>query len=162
MRVRPLRHRNRPCLPAERFWQRVDKSGDCWTWLGGASGSGYGSFAMNKKNVLAHRAAWILTHGPINDDLCALHRCDNRKCVNPSHLFLGTRTDNAADRDAKGRNVPPRGERNPRAKIRVGDVVAIRARRAAGELCRSIADEYGLDESTVAGICRRRIWRHVP
>lgn len=96
--------------PESRFWSRVDKSaGDdgCWLWTA-ARTRGYGKININglaggRKGVpqWTHRVAWILTNGPT--DLCVLHACDNPPCCNPAHLFLGTRQDNAADRDAKGR-----------------------------------------------------------
>lgn len=94
----------------ERFWAKVDKSRGpeaCWIWTASTSG-GYGRLGSSKfETVLAHRRSWELERGPIPEDMCVLHNCpdgDNPLCVNPKHLWLGTRDDNNADRDKKGRN----------------------------------------------------------
>lgn len=100
---------------AERFWSKVDRSkGDsaCWIWLACKYDTGYGQMSVDGVLWRAHRLSWVLTHGPIPDGVCVLHRCDNRPCVNPSHLFLGSRADNSADMIAKGRSKSPLGERS--------------------------------------------------
>lgn len=95
----------------ERFWSKVDRSGDCWMWTASRNASGYGRFGGSNSggSYLAHRMCWELHNGPIPDGLCVLHRCDNPACVNPAHLWLGTRDDNNKDKTAKGRNVSPLG-----------------------------------------------------
>ncbi len=100
-------HRPQPSAK-ERLWEKVDRSGDCWIWKGAISNKGYGSFRFNNKTELAHRVAWILVNGPIPDGVgdhgtCVLHSCDNPRCVNPAHLFLGTQVDNINDMVRKGR-----------------------------------------------------------
>lgn len=95
---------------AERFWPRVDKSGDCWMWTGGTDHRGYGNFFLNGRAVKAHRAAWILTFGPIAKSQVLCHRCDIPLCVNPAHLFLGTQKDNIADMFKKGRSALQKNE----------------------------------------------------
>ncbi len=101
-------HRESTVRPLEdRFWESVDKSGECWLWIKATDRDGYGvTSTKNKKQVRAHRVSWEIHFGPIPDGLCVLHNCpggDNPTCVRPSHLWLGTNDQNMADRKAKGR-----------------------------------------------------------
>jgi hypothetical protein len=123
---------------AQRFWAKVDKSGDCWIWTGTCKELGYGQFHYQGKTRTAHRVAWLLTHGPIPAETpCVLHHCDNPPCVRPEpgHLFLGTLGDNARDMAAKGRGSFQRPEvrrfglDNPRGKLTDLDVAVIRGLR---------------------------------
>src|SRR5271157_183966 len=93
-------------IPIEiRFWKYVDVRSDneCWPWIGNRNDKGYGTIGDKGKVVKAHRVAWALKHGPIPDNLDILHKCDNRPCCNPSHLFPGTQQDNIADMIKKNR-----------------------------------------------------------
>lgn len=96
----------------ERFWDKVSKSDGCWEWMGYLNPKGYGVLAGDRKGrnapkkmyYLAHRLSWEIANGAIPDGKCICHHCDNRKCVRPEHLFLGTRADNTLDMIAKGRH----------------------------------------------------------
>lgn len=85
------------------FWSFVDRSGECWIWTGHRNAAGYGHISVDGKLVLAHRHAWTLENGPIPPGLDILHRCDNPPCCRPAHLRPGTDSDNALDRERRGR-----------------------------------------------------------
>lgn len=93
-----------------RFWSNVNKSGTCWIWTLGCFSSGYGRFTFDKKTYRAHRIAYFLTNGNIPDGYLICHKCDNPKCVNPSHLFAGTSKENTRDMIEKCRLNRSRGD----------------------------------------------------
>lgn len=92
-------------MPAKRFWPKTirDENSGCWEWTAHIASNGYGRFGLNGKARDSHRVAWELSFGPIPNGLSVLHVCDNRRCVRPDHLFLGTQRDNMIDAVRKGR-----------------------------------------------------------
>lgn len=88
----------------ERFWSKVDKSGECWNWSGTLSDQGYGKFVVQKKQLKAHRLAWGLLIGELSKGDQLDHRCRNRRCVNPSHLRIVTNKQNGEHKGQQARN----------------------------------------------------------
>lgn len=146
---------------ADRFWRKVDQSGDCWLWMGSRhpQGHGYSVIPGTGRVTYAHRVAWMLTHGDIPPGLEVCHKCDNPPCVRPDHMFLGTHLDNMRDSAAKKRH--QYGERSVHAKFTEDDVRTIRRRHAAGEGITAMSREYGVYHGAISAICLRRNWKHV-
>lgn len=94
----------------ERFWKRVEKTPTCWLWRGASkTPQGYGVVTVDKKDQYAHRISWKAANGEMPPPgMCVCHTCDNPKCVNPDHLFLGTQKENVADMVSKGRRPAPK------------------------------------------------------
>lgn len=160
------------------FWEKVDRTSGpdaCWIWIRALKSDGYGS-CLFLGEQLAHRAAWKLLVGEIPTGLCVLHTCDNRKCVNPKHLFLGTRTDNNLDRDTKGRTARgdkssarlhiesrPRGELNARSKLKDAEVLEIRRLYKTHEYSQyKLASIFHVSRSTIASVVRYESRKHLP
>ena len=141
-------------LNASDFWQRVDKcsESDCWRWLRGHSSSGYGAMKVNGRQTGAHRIAYELVYGPIPDGKLVCHKCDNRTCCNPSHLFLGSHQDNLIDAGRK--------RRLPKAKLTAEQAAAIRIRVANGERIADIAREHGVVYKTISQVLSNRTFKH--
>ena len=162
------------------FWEKVDRQtqGDCWRWKAFRNPMGYGMFGVKRDVRLAHRIAYELTYGEIPEGMCVLHRCDNPSCVNPSHLYLGTRTDNNRDKLLRGRVYRPvgdknpsrshpetqvRGEASPNAKLTTESVKQIRIMYATGKYrLVDIASQFGVSFSTIGRIVKRETWKHLP
>lgn len=144
---------------AERFWALTHRpAGECWEWLGRKDERGYGRIGFyGKPNRRAHRVAWALTHGPVTEGMCVLHRCDNPGCVNPDHLFLGTQLENIADRDRKSRTANPPS----RKKLDVEQVRLIRSLARSGWTQEQIAAEFPVSRGNVSKIVNRRSYTNV-
>ncbi len=144
------------------FFHQGEKD-ECWNWWGVPNSAGYGTIRLpgrNGKSLLAHRVAWQFSRGEPPKDLCVCHKCDNRICVNPQHLFLGTNADNVADRQRKGRcraGGPP-GEGCGHAKLTDEKVRAIRADLRTHQ---EIATDYGMSRSAITNLKLGRTWKHL-
>lgn len=147
---------------AERFWEKVDKSGDCWIWTACKQQFGYGKFVVHKGDSprTAHRLAYEMEIGQIPEGMQVLHRCDNPSCVKPDHLFTGTQLDNMRDMHAKGRwRYKPRdqtGERNPNSILTDKQVAALLSDLSNGQGPVSVARKYGIKYQTLWAIRKRK------
>ena len=154
----------------QKFFPYVQKTEECWIWSGSRFESGYGRLFVGGKSVRAHRVSWVLNRGPIPKGILVLHKCDNRPCVNPDHLFLGTPQDNMDDMMAKGRGISGmkihperacRGEMAHRAKLTASKVVEIRALREQGVIYEKIAKKYGVTKRAIICVVKRLSWKHI-
>jgi hypothetical protein len=149
---------------AERFASKFEiaESG-CWHWTGRLEANGRGRMRIAGRYVLAHRVSYELHKGPIPPGLLVCHHCDNPRCVNPEHLFLGTVADNSADMVRKGRshhhNGSRRGAGNPNAKLSTADVELIRQAVARGQDDASVAVRFGVTRTTIKDIRLGKTWR---
>lgn len=134
------------------FWSKVNKRGpdECWPWTSGRQ-HGYGRVHRG----YTHRVAWELTNGPIPDGLFVCHRCDNRACVNPAHLFLGTHLDNMRDRDAKGRVA--HGDSHYRCKLTESEVEQLRGEHSTGRFKQAeLARRFAVSPALVSMIVNNK------
>ena len=131
------------------FWEYVTLSPMCWEWTGGTRSTGYGAFRVAGRAWSAHRWAYTLSFGPIPDGMLVCHSCDNRLCVRPTHLFLGTHLDNQHDMIRKGRDRKAHGESHCNATLTDEQVRAIRDDQRTQ---RVIAADYGTTQSHVSDI----------
>lgn len=136
---------------------QVNKNAErgCWEWVGYRSNTGYGCTTKDGVRYMAHRLSYELFVGPLEADKLVCHKCDNPRCVNPEHLFLGTSADNMADMVAKGRDANRRGERHYKAKLTARDVELI---RAGDQAVKCLADMYGVGISTIYRARRGDSW----
>lgn len=150
-----------------RFWSKVDirSTVECWNWKASCYRNGYGQFGIGYKKHLAHRVAYRLQNGGFDEVLLVCHACDNRKCCNPAHLFLGTQSDNLRDMSAKGRcwvQTRPddvvRGQDHYNCKLSESDVTRIRALRSEGVSLPKLASMFSIGTSQVYRIVNGESW----
>ena len=128
------------------FWNKVEKTENCWLWKRACNQYGYGVINIGAgKNKLAHRLAWELTQGPIPSGIDVLHHCDNPPCVNPAHLFLGTQLDNVHDMYAKSRqnNVGKR-------RLTLSQILEIKAALIIGKRPVELAPIYDVSQQYIS------------
>lgn len=151
-----------------RFWSKVaitsEDDNDCWEWQAALfKGTGYGQFNIRHYPYRAHRVSYTMEVSIIPKGLCVCHKCDNRLCVRPSHLFLGLHKDNILDAKNKGHmkaKYSQRGEGSPVAKLKEHDVRDIR-RLSDLYSTRKLAKIFGIGQTTVRHITAKRTWRHL-
>jgi len=132
----------------------IDNDTNCWNWPDEAlhDKDGYGAIRCDGKRPKIHRVIYAYFHGPIPENMCVCHHCDNRVCGNPSHLFLGTTADNIKDMYSKGRGA----SLEKRSKVLTRDqVIAI---RAASGFQKDIGKDYGIAQKTVSQIKNGKRW----
>lgn len=159
----------------DRFWNHVRKGeaySSCWEWTAALTKGGYGQYTDNK---LAHRMSYEYFHGSIPEGMFICHRCDNRRCVNPHHLFAGTPAENMRDRNRKGRQAKgeqhgahtkphrciKKGESNGMAKLSSDQVVDIRQDYTRGATVAELARKYTVGWTAINNIVKRKSWRHI-
>lgn len=159
----------------ERFWDRVDKSSDCWLWAGTKKNHSrypdpnrrYGVMEFEGRQWEVHRLSYKLAHGDIPIGMLVCHKCDNPLCVNPDHLFLGTIQENNRDRHVKGRTQVGRQQAsitNPERqskKLTIDQVREIHKRFSQGEGSDVLGQEFGIQRSTVHRIATGKMWSSV-
>jgi hypothetical protein len=148
----------RPPLTRKQFMAKLvrNEMTGCLEWHGLKNANGYGRTTIRGRNLTVHRYVWELFNGPISQGLCVCHKCDNRQCAEPTHLFLGTTKDNSEDMVRKGRSL--KGERNNKSKLTPDDVRAI---RASNERQVDLAARYGVTQAMVSQVKLGNFWRHV-
>lgn len=146
----------------DRIMRKTIKTDTCWLWQGSKGKMGHGQIICDR-NVherrfiqMTHRLMWEHVNGPVPEGMCVLHRCDVPNCVNPDHLFIGTKADNSADMVAKGRS--KRGEDLPQTKLTEDQVRII---RESDEPQSKIAKRFGISQGRVSAIINRKGWSHV-
>ena len=151
----------------KRFWDKVKKTDGCWNWIAGTRGNGYGTFKFNGKAVDSHRFVWLITFGEIPKGMFICHHCDNRKCVRPDHLFLGTAMDNIVDAVRKGiinnylLTKFKIGHKPYKTKLTKKQVIEIREKYKMGSSCKLLGKIYGIHPRTILKIIKFEKWKNI-
>lgn len=151
----------------QRFEGKFEKGPNCWNWTAAVNASGYGIIRQSSDgptSTLAHRVSYELYIGPIPQGLLVCHSCDNRQCVNPEHLFLGTHADNSLDALSKGRTKQQGlvGESNKRAKLSEYQVRTIRELYGSRVFSlKQLGQQFGVGKHVIYQIVTNITWRHL-
>lgn len=141
------------------YYGWVETAAGCWEWRHKFDPhGGYGLVQCDGQEFRCHRISFEVFKGPIPDGMKVLHSCDNRPCINPVHLFLGSDADNVADMDAKGRRYVLRGSENGMSKLVDDDIRAIRRALDSGLW---LAEQFGVSPSLISLIRLGKVWKHV-
>lgn len=144
-----------------RFMSYVNKTENCWLWIGGKDRYGYGELIVNNvADQKAHRVSYELYKGLIPNSMLILHSCHNRLCVNPEHLRIGTVVDNNRDMVERGTQVM--GEKVASSKLTENAIIEIRKLYETGEYSQqNLADIYGVSQYNISCIIRKKWWKHI-
>lgn len=154
--------RNEYELPKNRFNRKFDvMENDCWEWNGYIGSRGYGQICIDYKTKLAHRFSWELHFGDIPKRMHVCHKCDNRKCVNPEHLFIGTQKENILDMVRKGRSNKAKAEKCGRAKLSKDEVIKIRGLLSNGISISQISKDFNMTLANIWNIKHNKTWKGV-
>jgi CDGSH-type Zn-finger protein len=146
----------------ERIINRIEKSPNgCWVWKGKITPNGYGQMKTDGKTEYVHRIMYEENVSPITDGLCICHKCDNKPCCNPAHLFIGTQKENIADMIRKGRRPTLHGSAHGMHKLREEDVLNIREMLKNGAVGAEVGRQYKVSPVLISKIRLRKIWRHI-
>ena len=147
----------------ERFLEKVmpEPNSGCWIWTGSTNGCGYGKFGIKYKLFGAHRFSFEYYKFPVPDGLYVCHSCDNRLCVNPDHLFVGTHKMNMNDMAKKGRAAHPKGELQSRSKLINNNIIEIRNLLKSGLTQTEIAKKFHVHPSHISRINSKEVWSHI-
>ena len=145
--------------PKERFLNKVIKTDTCWLWTGKKSRLKYGKILVEGKEIFAHRLSYTIFKGKLLDNLCICHTCDNPSCVNPEHLWQGTKKENSQDMTKKGRHVNNRGEKCGMAKLKWDDIEKIRSLYIPWKYGRyELAKKFKVSPSSIREILANKTW----
>ncbi len=147
----------------KRLWDgvKIGSKSECWNWTKSVDGGGYGVIRESPVIHKTHRLSWFIAHGKIPKGLQVCHHCDNRRCVNPNHLFLGTYYDNMDDAIRKGRQPIIKGSGHLNAKLKEEDIPKIRHLYSVGVFQVVLADRYGVGQDVISRIVNRKAWQHI-
>jgi len=146
-----------------RFWRSVNKKDNCWEWVGCVDDGGYGKITIKNCLISCHVVSYLIHFGYIQNGLCVCHSCDNRICVNPEHLWIGTNAENVADMVRKGRTGIPGmyGEQIASSKLNANQIIKIKNLIAKGEYQYVVAKKFGVGQPTISAIVNGKSWKHI-
>lgn len=156
MRHLPIPKLDSRLITLPRYWEKINKSQGCWLWTGACNGCNRGVYTLkNGKSYVAARIMYRLYYEVDPGKLCVCHTCDNTRCVNPEHLWLGTQLENIKDRDEKNHQNRPKGARNPRARLTPKEVVLI---QRSTEKSSVLAKRFNITAGTIWRIRTGKRW----
>lgn len=162
--------KNKLCVNPDHMMTRDDRfvsnlkmndENNCWEWIGSKNNKGYGVFGINGKMKLSHRIIYEKHKGKIPNGLLVLHKCDNTKCCNPEHLYLGNQLTNMDDMHKRNRDNKAHGETHVRAKMSEKEVKEIRYKFNQGMTILKLSQLYPISYHSIWCICRNKTWKHV-